>query len=267
MAAQMLDFCDEGGSDLFLPDPQFVRSSDDVSTSSAATPPLCCYTDACFSPSVPDACSPFPSIDAAALSALLDGPQPPDLLPAVNHRSPTNPSSMFPFPQQYVGDHRQVVDPFDQIGLTDTIPVGGYGGYSPESMVPIQIGGPSAQQQVPAYGEECLAAIPGGLVGLEAAVQSAFLEGGGIGASYHQEGMVGGEGQQGFFNAGMMVVGSRGEVMEYQPLVEGAGNVGIYGPESLQPVYSSGDLQQVATSNFKLERLRFYIFNFSSFAN
>ncbi|XP_010934242.3 uncharacterized protein [Elaeis guineensis] len=262
MAAQMLDFCDEAGSDLFLPDPQLLRSSDDVSTSSAAhsvsvsvsdaTPPLCCYTDASFSPSIADACSPFPSIDAATLSALLDAPQPPDLLPAVSNPSPTNPSSMFPIPPQYVGEQHQMVDPFDQIGLTDPIPIGGYGSYSPESMVPIQIGGPSAQQQAPVYEEECLAAMPGGLVGLEAAVQSpscAFLEGGGIGAFYHQGGMVGGEGHQGFFNAGMMMVGSRGEVVEYQPLVEGVGNVGIYGPDSLQPVYSSSDLQQVIGGN------------------
>lgn len=90
-------------------------------------------------------------------------------------------------------------------------------------------------------------------VGLESAVQSpscAFLDGGGIGALYHQAGM-GGEGQPGFFSAGMMMVGSGREVVEYQRMVEGAGNVGIYGPDSLQRVYSSGDMQQVIAQKIK----------------
>ncbi|XP_038977314.1 uncharacterized protein LOC103703997 [Phoenix dactylifera] len=258
IAAQILDFYDDDGSDLFPHyDTQLLRSSDDVSTSyaapsvsvSATTAPLCCSNEASFSPSAANVCSPFLSIDAATLSALLDAPRPP--LPGVDHPSPTNPSSMFPVPPQSVGDQHQhqMMDPFAPIGLTDPIPVGGYGAYSPESVAPIHIGGPSAQQQALAYEEECLAAMAGGLVGLEAAVQPpsfAFPDGGGIGALYHQGRMVGGEGPQGFFNAGMMMVGPRGQVAEYQPLVEGAGNVGIYGPER---VYGSGDLQQVIGGN------------------
>ncbi|XP_038973031.1 uncharacterized protein LOC120105053 [Phoenix dactylifera] len=219
---RILEFCDD--DDLFPPDSQpLLYSSDDVPASSSSS-------------AGPTAFSPFPSIDAAELSAFLDDPQPPDpdpdVLHAVNYPSSSDLSSMFPAPPQYAGgDHQQVVDPFDPIGLTDPIPGGGYPAYSPESMVPIQI----QQQQAATF------------VGLESAVQSpscAFLEGGGIGALYHHTGM-GGERQPGFFSAGMMMVGSAPEVVGYQPMAEGPGNVGIYGPNSMQRVYSSGDMQQV----------------------
>ncbi|XP_010920297.3 uncharacterized protein [Elaeis guineensis] len=218
---RILEFCGNGG-DLFPPDPQSLLSFDDAAATSAAA-----------------AFSPLPSIDTVALSALLDDPLTPDperdFLPTVDYTSPLDPSSMFPTPPQYVDQH-QVVDPFDHIVLTDPIPIGGYPGDSSESVVPIQIG---QQQQAAMF------------VGLESAVQSpscAFLDGGGIGALYHQAGM-GGEGQAGFFSAGMMMMGSRREVVEYQRMVEGAGHVGIYGPDSLQRVYSSDNMQQVIGGN------------------
>ncbi|KAG1354017.1 hypothetical protein COCNU_07G001290 [Cocos nucifera] len=225
---RILEFYDDGGDDLFPSDLQPLLSSDVAVAASSAAAAV--------------AFSPVPSIDTAALSTLLDDPQPSnpehDFLPAdVDCTSPSDPSSMFPAPPQHVDQH-QVVDPFDPIVSTDPILGGGYLGYSSESVVPIQIR--QQQQQAPMF------------VGLESAVQSpscAFLDGGGIGAFHHQAGM-GGEGQPGLFSAGMTMVGSGQEVVEYQRMVEGAGNVGIYGPDSLQQrVYGFGDMQQVIGGN------------------
>lgn len=91
IAAHILDFCDDGLDDnLFTAvastsDP-FAASSEDVSSSSTATPPLCSYSDE-ITAAAATTFSPLPCFDST-LSALLDEEQNPDpdteLIPPIN---------------------------------------------------------------------------------------------------------------------------------------------------------------------------------------
>ncbi|OAY64567.1 Zinc finger protein CONSTANS-LIKE 4, partial [Ananas comosus] len=243
IAAQILDFCDDGsGGDLFaaaaaVSDP-LLRSSDDVSSSSVTTP-LCCYDDdasASAAAAAAAALSPFPSLDSATLSALLSPEQHPDPEPELL------PSIHFPFagPPSYTTTTIDIHHPDqfnNQIALNDAITAAAV--YSNDTMLPIQMGGPpSASALTTGFDDECFAAaMVGGYMGLEAALYPGPMatNGGVVDA-------------QAYFTTATTSTsnGMVEEVGEYQRMMECGGMVGIYaGQDNMQRVYSSGDMQVV----------------------
>ncbi|XP_073000707.1 uncharacterized protein [Typha latifolia] len=225
IAAQILDFCDDGsGGDLF-PD------------TTASGPPLRSCEDVSSSPAAAAAFSPFPSLDSTALSALLDQQQPPDGEPELI------PPMQFPYaaPQAYVAasDDRHQPVQFNQITLSDALAASS--SYSTDQVLPIQMGGPAVMPpSTTRYDEDCFAAaMAGGYAGLEAAL--------------YPGNMVAGEAQGYYTNGsscnGMVMVGTE-EVGEYQSMMENGGMIGTYSIQDTIPrTYSSGDMQVVGGSS------------------
>ncbi|XP_072957853.1 uncharacterized protein [Typha angustifolia] len=236
IAAHILDFCDDGSEGGLLPynsSDAPVRSSDEVSSSTTTatniaattTPPFSWYDDDAFGSAT---FSPFPLLDSAALSILLDTEKPPDsnldlLVPSIHYPFAAAPPCT---------DHQN-----NQITLSDTAAAVSY---SSNGVDPIQMGGLNVMTPVAMGYEEGLEkAIPGGYMGLEAAFYSrAAVAGGG-----------GGEGQGDYvnnFSSNGMAMAGMEEMGELQRMMESSGMMGMYnGQDSMQRVYSSGDVKGV----------------------
>ncbi|XP_039139334.1 uncharacterized protein LOC120276720 isoform X1 [Dioscorea cayenensis subsp. rotundata] len=237
IATEILSLCDD--AELF---PETLRSSDVSSCSGGAdcsgsasgsgaggTGSLCCYDDTFAS-----TFSPFSSMNASSLSALLETEQPNDQCPA---------SSAFAV-LPYIGDQQ---DPLDQIMLSEAMNSGCYSSsFCSDTVAP-----PMQLQGLPSvYEDDCLPPLPLAYVGLDAPPSCAFLDPG-IGSYY-----AGNTGMQmpgdahSFYSGGVMAGSgparsSSQEMVEYQRTAEGDG-VGLFGPEPIQQVFNSGEMQPIA---------------------
>jgi hypothetical protein len=223
IAAHILDFCDDSLEDnLFAAvastsDP-FAASSEDVSSSSTATPPLCSYSDD-ITAAAATTFSPLPCFDST-LSALLDEEQNPDLdaelIPPINETL-TAPGCY----QATTGEAS--VEQFSQIQLPEII------------AEPLP-----AMQTAPMFGfnEECFtAALAAGYLSLDGTL---YQQTGTMIPSCNAEAS-----QVGFFNGSSansngMVVLDMNEIGEYQRMMEGEGLTRTYGgTDSMQGTYSN----------------------------
>ncbi|KAF2937201.1 uncharacterized protein [Oryza sativa Japonica Group] len=160
IAAQILDFCDDGlGDDLFAAvattSEQFAASSEDGSSSSTATPPLCSNSND-ITAVADTAFSPLLSFDST-LSAFLEQEQNPDqdtkLLPSIDET--------FTAPAYYPAATEANIEQFSQIMVPE---------HTDAPMPPMQTNR-TANALLPlasGYDDECFtAALAGGYMGLD----------------------------------------------------------------------------------------------------
>ncbi|KAF0893326.1 hypothetical protein E2562_023960 [Oryza meyeriana var. granulata] len=230
IAAQILDFCDDGlGDDLFAAvataSEPFAASSEDGSSSSTATPPLCSNSGD-ITAVADTAFSPLFSFDST-LSAFLEQEQNPDqdtkLLPSIDET--------FTAPTYYPAATEANIEQFSQIMVPE---------HTDEPMPPMQMSR-TATALMPlasGYDEECFtAALTGGYMGLD-------------GTLYHHTGVMIPScnmeaPQAGFFNHNStsnnaMMVMDMSNFSEYQRMMEG---------EGLDRTYSDTDSMQGTFNN------------------
>ncbi|KAI4995444.1 hypothetical protein ZWY2020_035347 [Hordeum vulgare] len=228
IAAHILDFCDDGLGDNLLAavtstsDP-FAASSEDVSSSSTATPPLCSYSD-----DIPEmAFSLLPCFDST-LSALLEEEQNPcpdtKLIPPINETLAA--------PGYYQAANGEVsIEQFGQPRLPQSID---------EPLLAMQMSStaPISMPLAPGCDEECLtAALTRGYMSLDSAL---YPQTGAMIPSYNTEAS-----KLGFFNgsggnSNGMVVLDMNDIGEYQRMIEGEGLTRTYSDtDSMQGAYSN----------------------------
>uniref|UniRef100_A0A0D9VPC8 CCT domain-containing protein n=1 Tax=Leersia perrieri TaxID=77586 RepID=A0A0D9VPC8_9ORYZ len=230
IAAQILDFCDDGlGDDLFAAvattSEPFAASSEDGSSSSATTPPLCSNRDD-ITAVADTGFSPLISFDST-LSAFLEQEQNPDqdtkILPSIDET--------FTASAYYPAATDTNIEKFNQIMVPE---------YTDEPMPPMQISRTATAQMPLASGfdDECFtAALAGGYMGLDGTL---YHQTGGIIQNYNVEAP-----QVGFFNHNStsnnaMLLMDMTNFSEYQRMMEGDG---------LTRTYSDTDSMQGAFNN------------------
>ncbi|XP_015690375.1 uncharacterized protein LOC102720496 [Oryza brachyantha] len=240
IAAQILDFCDDGlGDDLFTAvattSQQFAAYSEDGSSSSTATPPLCSKSDD-IAAVADTAFSPLLSFDST-LSAFLEQEQNPDqdakLLSSIDETL-TAPA-YFPVATE------ANIEQFSQIMVPD---------HTAEPMPPMQISRATAALMPIAsgYDDKCLtAALAGEYMGLDETL-------------YHQTGVMipncNVEAPQvGFFNHNStsnndMVMMDMNNFGEYQRMMEGEGLTRTYSDkDSMQGAFNNAEEMQMGENN------------------
>lgn len=243
IAAHILDFCDDGlGDNLFAAvtstsDP-FAASSEDVSSSSAATPPLCSYSDDITAVAA-TAFSPLPF--DSTLSALLDEEQNP--VPDNEFLPPTDETLTAPAYYPAATEDTSI-EQFGQIQLPETIA-------APMSVMQMSSIAPMLMSLAPGYGEECItAALSGGYMSLDGAL---YQQTGAMIPNCNAEAP-----QVGFFNSSStdnngMVVLDMNEMGEYQRMMEGEGLTTTYSDtNSIQGAYSNTADMQMGGNNQQL---------------
>ncbi|KAM0916440.1 hypothetical protein ACQ4PT_010163 [Festuca glaucescens] len=240
IAAHILDFCDDGLDDnLFAAvastsDP-FGASSEDVSSSSTATPPLCSYSDD-ITAAAATTFSPLPCFDST-LSALLEEEQNPD--PDTELIPPINETLAAPGCYQATTGEASV-EQFSQIQLPESIA---------EPLPAMQMG---ITAPMLGFNEECFtAALAAGYLSLDGAL---YQQTGTMIPSCNAEAS-----QVGFFNGSMncssansngMVVLDMNEIGEYQRMMEGEGLTRTYaGTDSMQGTYNNTLEMQMEENN------------------
>ncbi|KAM0922193.1 hypothetical protein ACQ4PT_006408 [Festuca glaucescens] len=236
IAAHILDFCDDGLDDnLFAAvastsDP-FGASSEDVSSSSTATPPLCSYSDD-ITAAATTTFSPLPCFDST-LSALLEEEQNPD--PDTELIPPVNETLAAPGCYQATTGEASV-EQFSQIQLPKSIA---------EHLPAMQMG---ITAPMLGFNEECFtAALAAGYLSLDGAL---YQQTGTMIPSCNAEAS-----QVGFFNGSSansngMVVLDMNEIGEYQRMMEGEGLTRTYaGTDSMQGTYNNTLEMQMEENN------------------
>ncbi|MQL94456.1 hypothetical protein Taro_027114 [Colocasia esculenta] len=259
ITAQILDFCDDG--DIFS---ETLRNSEVSSCSGggggagSGSAGICCYDDI----SLPSDFSPFTSMDASALSALLDSqPQPepePDIVLSGSYPSmqPTPlPLAAVYHASSYLSNSQ---DHFDATALSNiNNPLNGYSSYSSDPLLSLSAAPPQlAPPSLPSvFDDDCMLSLSSymGLDSSPASTSCSFMAPTIGGALYagSMGGTASGEGL-GFY-PGSMVVGAESVmatqevVVDYQGESGGCGGgMGFYAADSMthQRIYgTSGDLQ------------------------
>ncbi|XP_044966413.1 uncharacterized protein LOC123426611 [Hordeum vulgare subsp. vulgare] len=228
IAAQIVDFGDDGLGDNLLAvvtstsDP-FAPSSEDVSSSSTATPPLCSYSD-----DIPEmAFSLLPCFDSTLL-ALLEEHQ--NVCPYTNLIPPIN--DTLAEPGYYQAANGEVsIEQFGQPRLPQSID---------EPLLAMQMSStsPISMPLAPGCDEECLtAALTRGYMSLDSAL---YPQTGAMILSYNTVAS-----KLGFFNgsggnSNGMVVLDMSDIGEYQRMIEGEGLTRTYSDtDSMQGGYSN----------------------------
>ncbi|KAF7055933.1 hypothetical protein CFC21_063401 [Triticum aestivum] len=238
IAAHILDFCDDGLGDNLLAavtstSGPFAASSEDVSSSSTATPPLCSYSDDI--PEMPF--SPLPCFDST-LSALLEEEQNacPDtkLIPPINetlaasgyYQAVTGETSIEQFGQPRLP--QSIAEPLLAMQMSSTAPI--------------------SMPLAPGCDEDCLtAALARGYMSLDGAL---YPQTGAMIPSYNTEAS-----KVGFFNGNSansngMVVLDMSDIGEYQRMMEGEGLTRTYSDtDSMKGAYSNTAEMQNAGNN------------------
>ncbi|KAG8073399.1 hypothetical protein GUJ93_ZPchr0006g46416 [Zizania palustris] len=231
IAAQILDFCDDGlGDDLFAAvattSEPLAASSEDGSSSSTATPPPSSYSNE-ITAAAATAFSPLLSFDSTLLSALLEQEQNPnqdtELLPPID-------DGTFTSPAYYPDASEANVEQFSQIQVPE---------HTAEAVPPVQMSttATALMSLASEYDDECLtAALAGGYMGLD-------------GTLYQQTGVMIPScnvetPQVGFFNHNntsnnSMVVMDMNNISGYQRMIE----------DGLTRTYSNTDSMQGAFTN------------------
>ncbi|XP_037428299.1 uncharacterized protein LOC119294153 [Triticum dicoccoides] len=229
IAAHILDFCDNGLGDNLLAavtstSGPFAASSEDVSSSSTATPPLCSYSDDI--PEMPF--SPLPCFDSSTLSALLEEEQ--NACPDTKLIPPINETLAAPGYYQAANGEASI-EQFGQSQLPQSIA---------EPLLAIQMSStaPLSMPLAPGCDEECLtAALARGYMSLDAAL---YQQTGAMIPSYNTEAS-----KVGFFNGNSansngMVVLDMSDISEYQRMMEGEGLTRTYSDtDSMKGVYNN----------------------------
>ncbi|XP_037437144.1 zinc finger protein CONSTANS-LIKE 4-like isoform X2 [Triticum dicoccoides] len=227
IAAHILDFCDDGLGDNLLAavtstSGPFAASSEDVSSSSTATPPLCSYSDDI--PEMPF--SPLPCFDST-LSALLEEEQ--NACPETELIPPINETLAAPGYYQAAAGEASI-EQFGQSRLPQ----------SSDPLLAMQMSStaPISMPLAPGCDEECLtAALARGYMSLDGAL---YPQTGAMIPSYNTEAS-----KVGFFNGNSansngMVVLDMSDIGEYQRMMEGEGLTRTYSDtDSMKGTYSN----------------------------